>query len=46
MKLSVEAVANSVDRANPVLVAGCRDQYGIYRFRNRQEFVIAEKTDD
>lgn len=22
----------------------CRDQYGIYRFRNRQEFVIAEKT--
>jgi SAM-dependent methyltransferase len=27
-------------------LAGCRDQYGIYRFRNRQEFVIAEKTDD
>ncbi len=22
---------------------GCRDQYGIYRFCNRQEFVIAEK---
>lgn len=22
----------------------CRDEYGIYRFRNRQEFVIAEKA--
>ena len=25
-------------------LAGCRDEYGIYRFRNRQEFVIAEKA--
>ncbi len=25
-------------------LAHCRDEYGIYRFRNRQEFVIAEKT--
>ena len=25
-------------------LAGCRDQFGIYRFCNRQEFVIAEKT--
>ena len=25
-------------------LANCRDDYGIYRFRNRQEFVIAEKT--
>jgi SAM-dependent methyltransferase len=23
---------------------GCRDEHGIYRFRNRQEFVIAEKS--
>jgi SAM-dependent methyltransferase len=25
-------------------LANCRDEYGIYRFRNRQEFVIAEKV--
>ena len=24
-------------------LASCRDEYGIFRFRNRQEFVIAEK---
>jgi SAM-dependent methyltransferase len=30
----------------PVLdaLAECRDEHGIYRFRNRQEFVIAEKA--
>lgn len=26
-------------------LADCRDEHGIYRFRNRQEFVIAEKRD-
>jgi hypothetical protein len=26
-------------------LAECRDEHGIFRYRNRQEFVIAEKTD-
>lgn len=37
------------DMLRPIVLetlASCRDDYGIYRFRNRHEFVIAEKAHD